>query len=101
MLITVSGASVGEKDFAQGALAELGVPMDFWKVAMKPGKPLAVGRKGSTLVFSLPGNPTSALVTFELFVRPALRALQGLSPRVAGAARGGRRWTCRAARRRG
>jgi molybdopterin molybdotransferase len=80
VLVTVSGASVGEKDFAQTALADLGVPMDFWKVAMKPGKPLAVGRKNGTLVFSLPGNPTSALVTFELFVRPALRALQGLSP---------------------
>ncbi len=89
VLIAVSGASVGEKDFAQGAFEALGVPMDFWKVAMKPGKPLAVGRKGSTLVFSLPGNPTSALVTFELFVRPALRALQGLSaawPRVPGRA---------------
>jgi molybdopterin molybdotransferase len=47
---------------------------------MKPGKPLGLGRRGDTLVFSLPGNPISAMVTFELFVRPALRALQGLPP---------------------
>lgn len=80
VLITVSGASVGDKDFTREALAALGVSMDFWKVAMKPGKPLAVGRAGDTLVFGLPGNPVSAMVTFERFVRPALRALQGLPP---------------------
>lgn len=78
VLITSAGASVGEKDFAKEALEGLGVTMDFWKVAMRPGKPLAVGKKGGTLVFGLPGNPTSSLVSFELFVRPALRALQGL-----------------------
>ena len=78
VLITSAGASVGERDFAKEALEALGVKMDFWKVAMKPGKPLAVGRRNSTYVFGLPGNPTSSLVTFELFVRPALRALQGL-----------------------
>ncbi len=80
VLITVAGASVGEKDFTRDALQDLGVDQDFWKVAMKPGKPLAFGRKGNTLVFGLPGNPLSAMVTFEVFVRPALRALQGLSP---------------------
>lgn len=80
VLITVSGASVGDKDFTRDAFKALGVEMDFWKVAMKPGKPLAVGIKGKTLVFGLPGNPVSAMVTFELFVRPALRALQGLPP---------------------
>jgi molybdopterin molybdotransferase len=80
VLLTVSGASVGDKDFTRDALAALGVSMDFWKVAMKPGKPLAVGTRGSTLVLGLPGNPVSAMVTFELFVRPALRALQGLPP---------------------
>lgn len=79
VLITVSGASVGDKDFTRDAFKALGVEMDFWKVAMKPGKPLAVGIKGKTLVFGLPGNPVSAMVTFELFVRPALRALQGLT----------------------
>jgi molybdopterin molybdotransferase len=80
VLITIAGASVGDRDFTRDAFAELGVAMDFWKVAMKPGKPLAVGRKDGTLVFGLPGNPMSAMVTFELFVRPALRALQGLPP---------------------
>jgi molybdopterin molybdotransferase len=79
-LVTVSGASVGDKDFTRQALESLGVEMDFWKVAMKPGKPLAVGRRGATAVFGLPGNPVSAMVTFELFVRPALRAMQGLPP---------------------
>lgn len=78
VLITLAGASVGEKDFTREALMSLGVDIDFWKVAMKPGKPLAFGRKGETLVFGLPGNPVSAMVTFEIFVRPALRAMQGL-----------------------
>jgi molybdopterin molybdotransferase len=87
VLITIAGASVGEKDFTRAALTSLGVEIDFWKVAMKPGKPLAFGRKGRTLVFGLPGNPVSAMVTFELFVRPALRRLLGLphSPAVATA----------------
>jgi len=80
VLLTVAGASVGEKDFTREALGNLGVDIDFWKVAMKPGKPLAFGRRGATLIFGLPGNPVSAMVTFELFVRPALRALQGLPP---------------------
>ncbi len=78
VLLTTSGASVGERDFTQEALKALGVKLEFWKVAMKPGKPLLLGRKGKTLVFGLPGNPVSALVSFELFVRPALRAMQGL-----------------------
>ena len=80
VLITVAGASVGERDFTREALQSLGVEIDFWKVAMKPGKPLAFGRKGGTIVFGLPGNPLSAMVTFEIFVRPALRAMQGLAP---------------------
>lgn len=80
VLITVAGASVGEKDFTREALTSLGVEIDFWKVAMKPGKPLAFGRRGDTFVFGLPGNPVSAMVTFEVFVRPALRVLQGLAP---------------------
>ena len=77
LLITCAGASVGEKDFTKDAFARLGVELGFWKVAMKPGKPLAVGRKGKTLVMGLPGNPTSSLVNFELFVRPALRRMLG------------------------
>ncbi len=80
VLLAIAGASVGERDFTRDAFAALGVELNFWKVAMRPGKPLAFGRKGSTLVFGLPGNPVSAMVTFELFVRPALRALQGLPP---------------------
>jgi molybdopterin molybdotransferase len=78
VLITLAGASVGDRDFTRDALTQLGVTIDFWRVAMKPGKPLALGRRGDTLVFGLPGNPVSAMVTFELFVRPALLALQGL-----------------------
>ncbi|MGV3621588.1 MAG: gephyrin-like molybdotransferase Glp [Archangium sp.] len=78
VLIAIAGASVGERDFTREAFASLGVQLDFWKVAMRPGKPLAFGVRGNTLIFNLPGNPVSAMVTFELFVRPALRALQGL-----------------------
>jgi molybdopterin molybdotransferase len=80
VLITLAGASVGERDYSKQALESLDVAMDFWRVAMKPGKPFGLGRRNDTLVFALPGNPVSAMVTFELFVRPALRALQGLPP---------------------
>lgn len=82
VLVTLGGASVGERDLTREALQLLGVPMDFWSVAMKPGKPLAAGRFEDTLVVCLPGNPVAAMVAFELFVRPALLALQGLPPRV-------------------
>jgi molybdopterin molybdotransferase len=57
--------------------AELGVEEVFWRVAVKPGKPISFGGRGETLVFGLPGNPVSSLVGFELFVRPAVLALQG------------------------
>ncbi|MBL8950532.1 MAG: molybdopterin molybdotransferase MoeA [Myxococcaceae bacterium] len=82
VLICIAGMSVGEKDYVREVLTMLGVNIDFWRVAMRPGKPLAFGTKGSTLVFGLPGNPVSSLVTFELFVRPALRKLQGLDSAV-------------------
>jgi molybdopterin molybdotransferase len=59
--------------------AELGVEEVFWRVAVRPGKPVAFGVRGRVLVFGLPGNPVSSLVGFELFVRPALLALQGLA----------------------
>jgi molybdopterin molybdotransferase len=59
------------------ALAELGVEENFWRVALKPGKPTWFGTRGRQLVFGLPGNPVSAMVTFHLFARPALRALAG------------------------
>jgi molybdopterin molybdotransferase len=77
VVLTSAGASVGEHDYVRPALERLGVAMDFWRVAIRPGKPLAFGRRGSTRVFALPGNPTSSLVTFELFVRPALLRLVG------------------------
>ena len=63
VLITLAGASVGEKDFTRQALENLGVTVDFWKVAMRPGKPLAFGTKGRCVIFGLPGNPISAMVT--------------------------------------
>jgi molybdopterin molybdotransferase len=77
VVLTSAGASVGERDHVRPALERLGVAMDFWRVAIRPGKPLAFGRRGATRVFALPGNPTSSLVTFELFVRPALLRLVG------------------------
>jgi molybdopterin molybdotransferase len=78
VLVTSGGVSVGEHDLVRKAERELGVEELFWRVAIKPGKPLAFGTRGETLVFGLPGNPVSALVGAELFVKPALRALQGI-----------------------
>lgn len=77
VLLTSAGISVGERDLIRPTLEKLGVSLDFHGVAIKPGKPLAFGRRGRTLVFGLPGNPLSSLVTFEVFVRPALRRLSG------------------------
>jgi molybdopterin molybdotransferase len=77
VLITSGGVSVGRHDLVRPALAELGAEEVFWRVAVKPGKPVVFAHRGSTLVFGLPGNPVSSLVGFELFVRPALNALQG------------------------
>ena len=82
VLITSAGVSAGDRDLVREVLQELGVEQKFWKVAIKPGKPTAFGVKGETLVFSLPGNPVSTMVTFEMFVRPALRKLQGISPAI-------------------
>jgi molybdopterin molybdotransferase len=79
VLVTTGGVSVGVYDLVRAAEAELGVEEIFWRVAMQPGKPVAFGVRGRTLVFGLPGNPVSSLVGFELFVRPALLALQGLA----------------------
>lgn len=85
VLIVAGGVSVGRHDHVKGALAALAVEERFWRVAMRPGGPTWFGvlpREGArpTLVFGLPGNPVSAMVTFHLFARPALRALQGLEP---------------------
>ena len=79
VLVTSGGVSVGEHDLVRAVELELGVEEVFWRVAMKPGKPVSFGVRGETLVFGLPGNPVSALVGCELFVKPALRALQGLA----------------------
>ncbi len=77
LLVTVGGVSVGDRDVMKAALEEAGVALDFWRVAIKPGKPLCVGRAGATTVLGLPGNPASASLTFLLFGVPVLRAMQG------------------------
>lgn len=79
VLISSGGVSVGAFDLIRPAMEEVGIELIFWKVAIKPGKPLAFGRKGDCLFFGLPGNPGSSMVTFELFVRPALRKMLGCS----------------------
>ena len=76
MIITSGGASVGEADFIKQILDDIG-EVNFWKIAMKPGKPLAFGKIDNKLFFGLPGNPVSAMATFYLFVQPALRLLEG------------------------
>ena len=78
VLVTSGGVSVGPHDLVRRIEHELGVEEVFWRVAVKPGKPISFGVRGSALVFGLPGNPVSSLVGFELFVRPALLALQGV-----------------------
>ncbi len=77
ILITTGGASVGEHDLVQDVLKALGVTLDFWRINMRPGKPLMFGTRGRTLVFGLPGNPVSAMVTALAFIKPALRAFLG------------------------
>jgi molybdopterin molybdotransferase len=77
VLVTSGGVSVGPHDLVRRVEAQLGVEEVFWRVAVKPGKPVSFGVRGRTLVFGLPGNPVSTLVGFELFVRPALFMLQG------------------------
>jgi molybdopterin molybdotransferase len=79
VVIVSGGVSVGPHDHVKPALARLGVEEIFWRVALQPGKPTWFGRRGDTLVFGLPGNPVSAVVTFSLFVAPALAKLQGKS----------------------
>ncbi len=76
VLITSGGVSVGEADYVKEALEKIG-EVNFWKIAMKPGRPLAVGRIGHCHFFGLPGNPVSAMVTFYQFVQPALQKLSG------------------------
>ncbi len=77
VIVTAGGVSVGDRDFVRAALESMGT-LELWRVAMKPGKPVAFGRIGRALFFGLPGNPVSAHVTFELFVRPALKKMAGV-----------------------
>lgn len=78
LIISSGGVSVGDHDHVRDVVVGLGA-VDLWRVAMRPGKPVAVGRVGDTLFLGLPGNPVSSCVTFELFARPAILALQGAS----------------------
>ncbi len=78
-VITTGGVSVGDRDHVKAAFAAAGIELEVSKVAMKPGKPFSFGRRDTLAIFGLPGNPVSTLVGFELFVRPALLAMQGAS----------------------
>ena len=80
VVLISGGVSVGPHDHVKPALRELGVEERFWGVRLRPGKPAWFGTLGDTLAFGLPGNPVSAMVTFQLFARPALAALQGAAP---------------------
>lgn len=77
LLITIGGASVGDHDLVQKALKDMGMELEFWKIAMRPGKPLMFGKIGKMRVIGLPGNPASSLVTASLFVAPLIRKLSG------------------------
>ncbi|WP_439140329.1 molybdopterin molybdotransferase MoeA [Roseicyclus sp.] len=81
LIVTIGGASVGDHDLVAGVAAELGMEQAFYKVAMRPGKPLMAGRIGDTPMLGLPGNPVSAMICGMIFMRPMLRAMQGLLPR--------------------
>jgi molybdopterin molybdotransferase len=78
ILVISGGASVGEHDLVQAALAGKGMALDFWRIAMRPGKPLMVGRLGAMRVLGLPGNPVSTLVCSHIFLKPLIRAMLGL-----------------------
>jgi molybdopterin molybdotransferase len=77
IIVSTAGVSVGEHDFVRDALAALGAQMDFWRVAMRPGSPLGFAQVGGRPWIGLPGNPVSTMVCFELYVRPAIRKMQG------------------------
>ncbi|MBX4966309.1 molybdopterin molybdotransferase MoeA [Rhizobium binae] len=80
VIVTLGGASVGEHDLVQATLIEAGMQLDFWRIAMRPGKPLMVGSFGQTHVLGLPGNPVSSLVCSLLFLEPLIRKLASLPP---------------------
>ena len=81
VVVTSGGVSVGEKDLVKGTMTDLGVEQIFWGVKFKPGKPLYFGMREDAAVFGLPGNPVSAMVCFDLFVRPALMRMMGREDR--------------------
>ena len=77
IIVTTGGASVGDHDFVRPALEAAGGEIDFWRVAIRPGKPMLAGRLGDAVVLGLPGNPVSAFVTATLFLRPLIAAMAG------------------------
>jgi molybdopterin molybdotransferase len=77
MIVTSGGASVGDHDLVRPALERWGAQIAFWRVAIRPGKPLLIARRAGQMVIGLPGNPVSGLVTAHLFLRPLLRAMMG------------------------
>jgi molybdopterin molybdotransferase len=79
LVITTGGVSVGQADFIKTALEDIGQP-DFWKIAIKPGRPLTFGKIEDSLFIGLPGNPVAVMVTFNHFVIPAIRQLSGATP---------------------
>ncbi|MCZ4282042.1 molybdopterin molybdotransferase MoeA [Kiloniella laminariae] len=80
LLLTTGGASVGDHDLIRSVLGEQGLELDFWRIAMRPGKPLIFGKLGKTPMIGLPGNPVSTLVCAYIFARPALKKMTGLDP---------------------
>jgi molybdopterin molybdotransferase len=87
LIVTIGGASVGDHDLVGKVASDLGLERAFWKIAMRPGKPLMAGRLGPALMLGLPGNPVSAIVCGHLFLLPMLRAMQGLPATPAPTAR--------------
>ena len=80
IIVTLGGASVGDHDLVRSVLTGQGMVLDFWKIAMRPGKPLMFGRFGDVRVLGLPGNPVSAMICAELFLRPLIASLAGRAP---------------------
>ena len=77
IMVLSGGVSMGDYDFTKAVFRDLGAEMNFWKLAIKPGQPLAFGKIQGKLAFGLPGNPVSSMVTFEQLVRPAMLKMSG------------------------
>ena len=77
MILTSGGVSVGDYDLVKFILAKIGTDIKFWKVSMRPGKPLVFGKLKEKLIFGLPGNPVSSMISFEVFVRPTILKMLG------------------------